>query len=135
MFRIRIPALDKSVKELSGMSYAQTAYEVMKLYLTDFTKEELMDCIARSAMSTPASAAISTVLTPLPVVSCVCRCRGICSSAFSVSNSCLPRKASKAPPYLSARRYGSPLPPVPSPCAHNNPAYISFSFGSRMSPV
>ena len=29
---------------------------------------ELMDCIARSAMSTPASAAISTVLTPLPVV-------------------------------------------------------------------
>ena len=36
----RIPALDKSVKELSGMSYAQTAYEVMKLYLTDFTKEE-----------------------------------------------------------------------------------------------
>ena len=44
----RIPALDKSVKELSGMSYAQTAYEVMKLYLTDFTKEELMDCIAKA---------------------------------------------------------------------------------------
>ena len=36
-----IPALDKSLKELSQMSYQQVAYEVMKLYLTDFTEEEL----------------------------------------------------------------------------------------------
>ena len=32
-----IPALDKSLKELSEMDYKQVAYEVMKLYLSDFT--------------------------------------------------------------------------------------------------
>ena len=31
-----IPALDKSLKELAGMTYQQVAYEVMKLFLTDF---------------------------------------------------------------------------------------------------
>ena len=34
-----IPALDKSLSELAGMSYLQVAYEVMKLYLTHFTEE------------------------------------------------------------------------------------------------
>lgn len=43
-----IPALDKSLKELSGMNYQQIAYEVMKLYLTDFTEEELKYCIERA---------------------------------------------------------------------------------------
>lgn len=43
-----IPALDKSLKELSGMTYQQVAYEVMKLYLTDFTEEELKTCIERA---------------------------------------------------------------------------------------
>ncbi len=43
-----IPALDKSLKELSEMSYQQVAYEVMKLFLTDFTKEELQGCINRA---------------------------------------------------------------------------------------
>ncbi len=43
-----IPALDKSLKELSGMDYRQTAYEVMKLFLTDFTEEELKTCIERA---------------------------------------------------------------------------------------
>ena len=32
-----IPALDKSLSELAGMSYQQVAYEVMKLFLTDFS--------------------------------------------------------------------------------------------------
>lgn len=41
----QIPVLDKSMKELSAMTYQQVAYEVMKLYLSDFTKEELMHCI------------------------------------------------------------------------------------------
>ncbi|MBO5070200.1 MAG: threonine synthase [Roseburia sp.] len=44
----RIPALDKSLAELAQMEYAQVAYEVMKLYLTDFTEEELKNCIARA---------------------------------------------------------------------------------------
>ena len=35
-----IPALDKSLSELAGMSYQQVAYEVMKLFLTDFTEYE-----------------------------------------------------------------------------------------------
>ena len=34
----RIPALDIKLEQLSSMSYQQTAYEVMKLFLTDFTE-------------------------------------------------------------------------------------------------
>jgi len=44
----RIPVLDKSLGELAEMDYRQTAYEVMKLYLTDFTEEELKSCIDRA---------------------------------------------------------------------------------------
>lgn len=43
-----IPALDKSLGELSDMSYQQVAYEVMKLFFTDFTRQELEACIARA---------------------------------------------------------------------------------------
>ena len=35
-----IPALDVSIEELSKMSYQETAYAVMKKFLTDFTEEE-----------------------------------------------------------------------------------------------
>lgn len=44
----RIPALDKSLRELSKLDYKQIAYEVMKLYLTDYTKEELCSCIDKA---------------------------------------------------------------------------------------
>lgn len=44
----RIPALDRSLEELSHMTYGEVAYEVMKLYFTDFTEEELKGCIARA---------------------------------------------------------------------------------------
>lgn len=44
----RILTLDKSLEELKEMSYSQTAYEVMKLYLTDFTEQELKDCILKA---------------------------------------------------------------------------------------
>lgn len=40
-----IPAFDKSLKELSELSYQETAYEVMKLFLSDYTEEELKNCI------------------------------------------------------------------------------------------
>lgn len=43
-----IPVLDKSLKELAGMTYQEVAYEVMKLYLTDFTEAELRDCIDKA---------------------------------------------------------------------------------------
>lgn len=43
-----IPSLDKSFEELSKMSYAEVAYEVMKLMLDDFTEEELKECIAKA---------------------------------------------------------------------------------------
>ena len=43
-----IPAVDKSLKELAEMDYRQVAYEVMKLFLTDFTEEELKNCINRA---------------------------------------------------------------------------------------
>lgn len=41
----RIPEFDFNIKDLVGKSYQETAYEVMKLFLTDFTKEELLYCI------------------------------------------------------------------------------------------
>ncbi|MBR2950438.1 MAG: threonine synthase [Lachnospiraceae bacterium] len=41
----RIPAFDKTLQEMSMLSYQDTAYEVMKLLLTDFTEEELRNCI------------------------------------------------------------------------------------------
>ncbi len=40
-----IPALTCSMQELTGKSYQEIAYEVMKLFLTDFTEEELRNCI------------------------------------------------------------------------------------------
>lgn len=44
----QIPTLDVSLKDLADMTYQQTAYEVMKLLLTDFTEEELKTCIERA---------------------------------------------------------------------------------------
>ena len=41
----QIPVLDISMEELSKMSYQQVAYEVMSRFLTDFTEEELKNCI------------------------------------------------------------------------------------------
>ncbi len=43
-----IPRLDLSVEELAGMSYKEIAYEVMSRFLTDFTEEELRQCIDRA---------------------------------------------------------------------------------------
>ena len=40
-----IPKLDVPVEKLAQMSYQETAYEVMKRFLTDFTEEELKSCI------------------------------------------------------------------------------------------
>lgn len=45
---MQIPALDVSLEQLATMSYQQVAYEVMKLYLTDFTREELEACITKA---------------------------------------------------------------------------------------
>ncbi len=43
-----IPEFDFKLSDLVGKSYQDVAYEVMKLFLTDFTKEELTDCIRRA---------------------------------------------------------------------------------------
>lgn len=43
-----IPKLDVSLEELKDMNYQETAYVVMKQFLTDFTEEELKDCIAKA---------------------------------------------------------------------------------------
>ena len=45
---VSVPKLDKSMEELMNMNYQETAYEVMKLFLTDFTEEELKDCINKA---------------------------------------------------------------------------------------
>ena len=44
----QIPSLDRTWEEFAGMTYEEAAYEVMKLYLTDYTEEELKTCIARA---------------------------------------------------------------------------------------
>ncbi len=43
-----IPALSCSMRDLAGKSYQEVAYEVMKLFFTDFTEEELKNCIERA---------------------------------------------------------------------------------------
>jgi len=43
-----IPQLDRSITDLSKMSYQEVAYEVMRLFLTDFTEEELKACINKA---------------------------------------------------------------------------------------
>lgn len=43
-----IPALPVSLAALAGMNYQETAYTVMKEFLSDFTEEELKNCIARA---------------------------------------------------------------------------------------
>ena len=40
-----IPKLERTMEEMGELSYQDTAYEVMKLLLTDYTKEELTACI------------------------------------------------------------------------------------------
>ncbi len=40
-----IPALPKTLKEFSEMTYQETAYEVMQAFLSDYTEEELKNCI------------------------------------------------------------------------------------------
>ncbi len=40
-----IPKLELDLDELAKMSYQETAFEVMKRFLTDFTEEELKQCI------------------------------------------------------------------------------------------
>lgn len=40
-----IPALEVPLEKLADMTYQETAYEVMKLFLSDFTEEELNHCI------------------------------------------------------------------------------------------
>lgn len=45
---LEIPKLDVTVEDLSQMTYQQVAYEVMKLYFTDFTEEELKSCINKA---------------------------------------------------------------------------------------
>ena len=43
-----IPKLECSLDELSRMSYQEVAYQVMSRFLTDFTEEELKQCIAKA---------------------------------------------------------------------------------------
>lgn len=43
-----IPKLETNMNTLSKMDYKQIAYEVMKLFLTDFTQEELQNCIEKA---------------------------------------------------------------------------------------
>ena len=43
-----IPVIEGNLQDWKEYSYQQVAYEIMKLYLTDFTKEELMNCIEKA---------------------------------------------------------------------------------------
>ncbi len=43
-----IPKLDVPMEKLARMSYQETAYEVMSRFLTDFTEDELKNCISNA---------------------------------------------------------------------------------------
>lgn len=43
-----IPKLERSMASLKGCGYKEIAYEVMKLFFTDYTEEELKDCIEKA---------------------------------------------------------------------------------------
>ncbi|MCR5156886.1 MAG: threonine synthase [Butyrivibrio sp.] len=43
-----IPKLEKTLREISALTYQETAYEVMKLLLTDYTEDELKYCISHA---------------------------------------------------------------------------------------
>lgn len=45
---VSIPKLPVSLGELKNMNYQETAYAVMKEFLTDFTEEELRNCIKKA---------------------------------------------------------------------------------------
>ena len=45
---VQIPKLDVTLEELKDMTYQETAYVVMKQFLTDFTEEELKACIDKA---------------------------------------------------------------------------------------
>lgn len=45
---VTIPRLDVPMEKLAQMSYQETAFEVMSRFLTDFTEEELKDCINKA---------------------------------------------------------------------------------------
>ena len=45
---VQLPKLSVSMNELKDMSYQETAYTVMKEFLTDFTEEELKACIEKA---------------------------------------------------------------------------------------
>ena len=60
----QIPKLPVSLQKLKDMSYQETAYTVMKEFFTDFTEEELKNCIAKaydSKFDTEAIAPLSKV--------------------------------------------------------------------------
>ncbi len=42
------PKLEKTLEECANLGYKELAYEVMKLFLSDFTEEELKGCIERA---------------------------------------------------------------------------------------
>jgi threonine synthase len=43
-----VPTLDKPLREMTGFTYQETAYQVMKQFFSDFTEEELKSCIAKA---------------------------------------------------------------------------------------
>ena len=46
-----IPQLDVPMEKLASMTYQETAYEVMKLFLTDYTEEELKGLVSQGPMT------------------------------------------------------------------------------------
>ena len=43
-----MPVLDVKLSDLAGKSYQEVAYEVMKLFLTDYSEEDLKYCISHA---------------------------------------------------------------------------------------
>ena len=64
----RIPQLDVPMDKLAQMTYQETAYEVMSRFLTDFTEEELKNCISKAYDSKFDTEKIALFMKPVELI-------------------------------------------------------------------
>ena len=62
----QLPRLEDRLPELSGMSYQELAREIFRLFLTDFTEEEIASCVENAYRAEKFGGGEPVKLTPLP---------------------------------------------------------------------
>ena len=62
----QLPRLEDRLPELSGLSYQELAREIFRLFLTDFTEEEIASCVENAYRAEKFGGGEPVKLTPLP---------------------------------------------------------------------